>query len=97
MVTIVVYIFLLHKLNFEDIHPNAIIESKNAIFLEDVFSFEKAQENYSFNKTIKASSYSYHHLEDDEVDPKRSKRENITKIFGLDFLTYLLENGPWNS
>jgi hypothetical protein len=89
--------FFLHKLNFKDIHPNAIIESKNTIFLKDVFSFEKAQEDYSFNRTIEAGSYSYHHLKDDEVDPKRSKRENTTKIFGHDFLTYLLGNEPWNS
>jgi hypothetical protein len=85
MVTIVVYIFLLHKLNFKDIHPNAIIESKNAIFLKDVFSFEKAQEDYSFNRTIEAGSYSYHHLKDDEVDPKEVKGKTQPKYLVMIF------------
>ena len=33
----------------------------------------------------------HHQSEDDEVEP-RSKRTKMTKIFSLDFLTYLLEN-----
>jgi hypothetical protein len=33
-----VYWFLVNKSSIEDIHPNTIIELKNAIFFEDVFS-----------------------------------------------------------
>jgi hypothetical protein len=43
---------------------------------------------------IKTSSSNYHQLEDDEVELRKSKGAKMTKIFGLDFLTYLLENEP---
>jgi len=41
---------------------------------------------------IEAKSSWLYQLIDDEVEPKRSKRKKITKMFGPDFLTYLLEN-----
>jgi hypothetical protein len=41
---------------------------------------------------LEASSSSYHQLEDDEVELRKSKRANIIKTFGPDILTYLLEN-----
>jgi len=41
---------------------------------------------------IEAKSSGLYQLIDDEVEPKRSKRKKITKMFGPDFLTYLLEN-----
>jgi hypothetical protein len=31
-------------------------------------------------------------LKDGEVEPRRSKKEKITKMFGPNFLAYLLEN-----
>jgi len=44
---------------------------------------------------IEAKSSWLYQLIDDEVEPKRSKRKKITKMFGPDFLTYLLENEHW--
>jgi hypothetical protein len=43
---------------------------------------------------IETTSSSPHQSKDDEVEPRRSKMRKLTKIFGLDFLTYLLENEP---
>jgi len=36
----------------------------------------------------------YHQYEGEEVEPKRSKIKQKKKIFGHDFLIYLLENEP---
>ena len=33
----IVYQFLIHELNIQDIHKNTIMESRNASFFEDVF------------------------------------------------------------
>ena len=69
-----VYQFFVHKLNVEDIHHNTIMESRNAIFLEDVFPWIETQESHSYKRTIEASSTDHHQLEDDEVKLKRSKK-----------------------
>ena len=44
---------------------------------------------------IEASSSNHYQLQNDEIDLKESKRAKMTKTFGLDFLTYLLENKPY--
>lgn len=80
----------MHKSSIMDIHPNNTMESRNATLFEDVFSFNEAQENYSLYKLLKARSSNHHQLEDGEVKHKRSKKEKITKIFCIYFLTYLL-------
>jgi len=88
------YRFLVHKSSIKDIHPNTIIESRNVLFFEDVFSWNEAQEKHSLKRMIEASLSSYHQLKDDEVKLKKTKQEKMTKTFGLGFLTYLLENKP---
>jgi len=90
----IAYRFLVHKLSIKDIHPNTIIESRNVLFFEDVFSWKEAQEKHSLKRMIEASLSSYHQLKDDEVKLKKTKQEKMTKTFGPGFLTYLLENKP---
>jgi len=55
---------------------------------------KETRENCSLKRTTKDISSNHHQLDDDEVELKKSTREKITKIFGLDFLTYLFENEP---
>ena len=45
---------------------------------------------------IEASSSNHYQLQNDEIDLKESKRAKMTKTFGLDFLTNLLENKPYD-
>lgn len=88
------YRFLVHKSSIDDIHPNTIMESRNAIFFEDVFPFKDARENRSIKRTCEASSSEEHQLEMDEPELRRSKRTKTSKTFGPDFLTYLVESEP---
>jgi hypothetical protein len=46
------YQFLIYKLSIENTHSNTIMESKSAIFFENVFPFEELQENYSLKRII---------------------------------------------
>jgi hypothetical protein len=43
------------------------MESRNVIFLEDVFPWIETQESHLYKRTIEASSTDHHQLEDDEV------------------------------
>jgi len=53
------YQFLIHKSNIDNIHFNTIIESRNVIFFENVFSFKKARENHLLKRIIEASLSSH--------------------------------------
>jgi len=76
------YQFLVHKSIIGD-----------ATFFEYVFPWKGVQENHSLKRTNEASFSNHHQSEDDKIVFRKSKRTKTTKIFGLDFLTYLLENG----
>jgi len=54
------YQFIAHKSSIEDICLNTIIESKNTIFFEIVFSWKEAWENSSLKRTIEANSSDHH-------------------------------------
>ena len=41
---------------------------------------------------IETSPSNHHQSKDDEFELRNSKKEKTTKILGLEFLTYLLEN-----
>jgi transposase InsO family protein len=87
------YRFLIHNSEIPDMHENTIIESRNAYFFEDVFPKRLRHEATSSKRTIDATLNSHQDVENDE-EPRRSKRARISKSFGPDFLTYLLENEP---
>jgi hypothetical protein len=65
---------------------------RNAISFEDVFPWKEAWKKSYIKITIEASSSNCHKSKDDEVKLRKIKRAKITKTFGLDFLTSLLEN-----
>jgi len=57
------------------------MESMNAIFFKDEFSWKETRENYLLKRMIKASSSDHHQLEDDDdkVELRRSKMAKKTK------------------
>ena len=74
-------------------HHNTIIESRNASFFEHVFPNKPSQESSSPKSTHDtASSSNQNQQEIDEL--RRSKRARTSKLFGSDFITFLLEDEP---
>ena len=50
------YQFLIHKSEIPDMHPNTIIESRNASFFEHVFPYKPSQELSSPKRTDDTAS-----------------------------------------
>ena len=85
------YRFLVHKSEIADIHVNTIIESRDASFFENIFSYNIVYESIDNNKRSRDTISRSDPMED---EPRRSKRQRTSMTFGPDFLTYLLENEP---
>ncbi|KAL6331695.1 hypothetical protein AAG906_016691 [Vitis piasezkii] len=71
-----------------DVHENTIIESRNASFFKNTFPCKSTLEKSSQKITYEAASSSHQDLE----EPKCNKKGKVSKLFGLDYLTYMLEN-----
>ena len=90
----VAYRFLVCESNISDIHKNTILESKNTSLFEDVFPC-RSKENPSSSKRVLETIHGNSQDENnDSKVPKRNKRVRIKKLFGLNFLTYVLEGEP---
>ena len=87
------YRFLIHKSEIFDMQVNTIIESRNAYFFENVFSYKSTQESNSSKRTHDIAISSSQGQQDDD-EPRRSKRTRTSKSFGPDCLTYLLKDEP---
>ena len=87
------YCFLIHKSEINDMHADTIIESRNASFFENVFPYKSTQESNSSKKTHDTAVCSSQGQQDDD-EPRRSKRTRTSKSFSPDFLTCLLEDEP---
>ena len=74
-------------------HANTIIESRNASFFENVFPYKSTQKSNSSKRTHDTAIGNSQGQQDDD-EPRRSKRTRTSKYFGPDFLTYLLEDEP---
>ncbi|KAK4400061.1 Retrovirus-related Pol polyprotein from transposon TNT 1-94 [Sesamum angolense] len=85
------YRFLVHKSIILDIHENTIIESRNAVFFENIFPCKDRKEEESSRKRTREVANGDHQRDE---EPRRSKRAKRAKTFGPNFLTYLLENEP---
>ena len=87
----VAYRYLVHESNIFDIHRNAILESRNGSFFEDVFPCESKEKPSSSKRVLETThGNSQDKNNNSEVEPKHSKRARIEKSFGLDFLAYVL-------
>ena len=85
------YRFLIHRLEIFDMHANTIIESRNESFFENVFPYKSTQESNSSERTHDTAISSSQSQQDDD-EPRHSKRTRTSKSFGPYFLTYLLED-----
>ena len=89
--------FLVHKSEISDIHVNMIIESRDVVFFEDIFSY-KWEEKKTSGKRPHETAFRDEGLDEPTVDVKvesrRSQRARISKSFGADFIAYALESEP---
>ena len=92
------YRFLIHKSDIPDMHMNTIIEYRNALFFEEMFSYKPTQETNSLKRNLESTSSTSHDQElmeeRNKVEPRRSKRTKTSKTFSPDFLTFMLEGEP---
>ena len=92
------YRFLIHKYDILDMNAGTIIESRNALFFEEIFPHKSTQESSSHKRNFESTSSTSHDQElmeeRIEVEPRRNKRAKMSKSFGSNFLTYMLEDEP---
>src|SRR4051812_16954904 len=101
------YRFFIVKSEVFDMHVGTIMESNDATFFEDIFPM-KGMSNSSNQEMTSSSSQDFsifpeptmpiEHfddpVEDDNEAPKRSKRQRTAKLFGDDFIVYLVDDTP---
>ena len=94
----IAYRFLIYKFDILDLHVNTIIESRNASSFEEIFPYKSTQESSSLKRNFESTSSTSHDQElmeeRNEVELGHSKRAKMSKSFGPDFLTYMLEDEP---
>ena len=92
------YRFLIHKSNVPDMNVDTIIESRNAVFFEEIFPYKSTQVSSFLKRNFESTSSTSHDQElmeeRNEVEPRHSKRPKTSKSFGPNFLTYMLEDEP---
>ena len=92
------YWFLIHKSDVLDMNVNAIFESRNVVFFEEIFPYKSTQVSSSLKRNFESTSNTSHNQElmkeRNEVKPRHSKKAKTSKSFGLNFLTYMLEDEP---
>ncbi|CAL8091268.1 unnamed protein product [Prunus armeniaca] len=101
------YRFLVFHSDVSDIHVNTILESVDVIFFEDIFPYKQGRSNVNSKRTIDDSRINENSRIDDgnptsssvqeneqDQEPRRSKRTRIPKDFGPDFLTMIAEAEP---
>ena len=54
------YRFLIHKSDVPDMNVNAIIESRNAVFFEEIFPYKSTQVSSSLKRNFESSSSTSH-------------------------------------
>ena len=75
------------------IEKNTIFETRDAEFFENRFPFKEKSEGSSSSFSI-PPSVREESSELEEAEIRRSKRPRTTTSFGLDFITYLVEDDP---
>ncbi|GKD04481.1 hypothetical protein Tco_1179455 [Tanacetum coccineum] len=85
----------------EDISNNIIIESAEADFFENIFLYKDKEKQISNpRKRVMNDQLSQDEIDNnsevpqENVEPRRSKRAKVTKDFGLDYMTYIVNEEP---
>ncbi|GJV26366.1 retrovirus-related pol polyprotein from transposon TNT 1-94 [Tanacetum coccineum] len=97
----VAYRFLVYKSNIEDISNNTIIEFAEADFFENIFPYKDKEKQISNpRKRVMNDQLSQNEtgnnseIPQENVEPRRSKRAKVTKDFGPDYMTYIVNEEP---
>ncbi|GJV50490.1 retrotransposon protein, putative, ty1-copia subclass [Tanacetum coccineum] len=100
------YRFIIHDSKNPDIQKNAVMESRNASFFENIFpcltketgSSSRLDEEVVQDKRQRDDNdlqdKRQDQTEEEEVEPRRSKRARNEKSFGPDFVSFMVENEP---
>ncbi|GKF82845.1 hypothetical protein Tco_0244501 [Tanacetum coccineum] len=95
------YRFLVYKSNIEDISNNIIIESAEAYFFENIFPYKDKEKQISnprkrvINDQLSQDETDNNsEIPQENVKPRRSKRAKVTKDFGPDYTTYIVNEEP---
>jgi hypothetical protein len=102
------YRFLVVKFEIPDMHVDTIMESRDAIFVENMFPMKDIHSTVRFScEIIPESSTSDDYFEqphenvfedvcekDDNEGPTKSKRRRTAKSSGDDFIVYLVDDTP---
>ncbi|GJV33867.1 retrovirus-related pol polyprotein from transposon TNT 1-94 [Tanacetum coccineum] len=100
------YRFIVHESKNPDIQKNTIMESRNASFFENIFpclsketrSSARLDDEVVQDKRQRDDNdlqdERQDQTEEEEVEPRRSKRARNEKSFGPDFVSFMVENEP---
>ncbi|GKA81409.1 retrotransposon protein, putative, ty1-copia subclass, partial [Tanacetum coccineum] len=100
------YRFIVHDSKNPDIQKNTVMESRNASFFENIFpclsketrSLSRLDDEVVQDKRQRDKNDLQHERQDqteeEEVEPGRSKRARNEKLFGPDFVSFMVENEP---
>ncbi|GJY70425.1 retrovirus-related pol polyprotein from transposon TNT 1-94 [Tanacetum coccineum] len=96
------YRFIVHESKNPDIQKNTIMESRNASFFENIFpclsketgSSSRLDDKVVQDKRQRDDNDLQDQTEEEEVEPRRSKRARNEKSFGPDFVSFMVENEP---
>ncbi|GJY43467.1 retrotransposon protein, putative, ty1-copia subclass [Tanacetum coccineum] len=90
-----------YKSNVEDISNNTIIESAEADLFENIFPHKDKEKQISnLRKRLMNDQLSQDEIDNnskvpqENVEPRRSKRAKVTKDFGPDYMTYIVNEEP---
>nr|GEZ14322.1 zinc finger, CCHC-type [Tanacetum cinerariifolium] len=93
--------FLVYKFNVEDISNNTTIESAEADFFENIYLYKDKEKQISNpRKRVMNDQLSQdetdnnYEVPQENVEPRRSKRAKVTKDFGPDYMTYIVNEEP---
>ncbi|GJW99868.1 retrovirus-related pol polyprotein from transposon TNT 1-94 [Tanacetum coccineum] len=100
------YRFIIHESKNPDIQKNTVMESRNASFFEHIFpclsketgSSARLDDEVVQDKRQRDDNdlqdERQDQTEEEEVEPRRSKRARNEKSFGPDFVSFMVENEP---
>ncbi|GJR30558.1 retrotransposon protein, putative, ty1-copia subclass [Tanacetum coccineum] len=100
------YRFIVHESKNPDIQKNTVMESRNASFFEHIFpclsketrSSARLDDEVVQDKRQRDDNdlqdERQDQTEEEEVEPRRSKRARNEKSFGPDFVSFMVENEP---
>ena len=103
------YRFLVYKSHVDEIHNQTIMESAEAEFFENTFPFKDKGKEVTYSrkrplddglndtipdKSLQSNEENSSKVQEDNLEPRRSKRGKIAKDFGPDYMTYVVNKEP---